>query len=80
MPLCCPWGKLGGWVKTQRNEYLKHHMDGYSLVVNEKLIARLEQVGFEWSHHTIADVVHRYTLLVFVQKNSSPNLSPVSLK
>lgn len=33
--------KLGGWVETQRKEYLKHRIGGFSLVINEKRIARL---------------------------------------
>ena len=40
---------LGGWVDTQRKEYAKHRVGMSSLIINEKRIARLERVGFDWS-------------------------------
>ena len=39
---------LGGWVETQRKERFKFSSGFGSRIINDKRIARLEQVGFEW--------------------------------
>jgi len=40
---------LGGWVATQRKEYIKHRFGFASCIMNEKRVIRLEKAGFEWN-------------------------------
>ena len=39
---------LGGWVATQREEYIKHRFGIHSNIINEKRVNRLERNGFVW--------------------------------
>ena len=36
-------------MATQHKEYLKYHAGLFSMILNDKRIARLERLGFEWS-------------------------------
>lgn len=40
---------LGGWVATQRKEFLKHRIGIPSFVINDKRVSRLDRAGFDWS-------------------------------
>jgi hypothetical protein len=40
--------KLGGWVVTQRKEYMKHRLGIPSVIINNKRVARLDRVSFDW--------------------------------
>ena len=45
--------KLGGWVETQRKEFKKHRMGMFSPIINEKRIAKLDQIGMAWEEHHV---------------------------
>lgn len=40
--------KLGGWVVTQKKEFVKHRSGLGSEIINDKRVARLDRNGFEW--------------------------------